>query len=137
YMVPSVVVILDALPLNANGKVDRKVLPEPDLGSGSRYEPPQGEVEEALAEIWADVLGVAQVGCHDNFFELGGHSLLAVQVVARVQADMQVELHMSEVFKSPLLSALAECIVALNQGHSFEKSLADIDSFIDSMETVQ
>ena len=58
-------------------------------------------------------------------------------MVAHVQADMQVELHISEVFKNPLLRALAECIVALNRGHSFEKSLSDIDSFIDSMDTVQ
>ncbi len=72
YMVPGVVVTLDALPLNANGKVDRKALPAPDLASSTQYEPPQGEVEEALAETWSDVLGMDQVGRHDNFFELGG-----------------------------------------------------------------
>ncbi|WGI26271.1 amino acid adenylation domain-containing protein [Halomonas alkaliantarctica] len=137
YMVPGVMVTLDALPLNANGKVDRKALPEPELTSGLQCEPPQGETEEALATIWSEVLGVKRVGRHDNFFELGGHSLLAVQMVAHVQADMQVELHISEVFKNPLLHALAECIVGLNHGHSLEQSLSDIDSFIDSMDTVQ
>ncbi|MCD1586604.1 amino acid adenylation domain-containing protein, partial [Halomonas sp. IOP_14] len=137
YMVPGVVVTLDALPLNPNGKVDRKALPEPDLASGSQYEPPQGEVEEELAVIWMDVLGVDQVGRRDNFFERGGHSLLAVQMVARVQADMQVELKISEIFKKPLLCDLAECIATLNSGYSFEQSLSDIDSFIDSMDTVQ
>ncbi|MGP9685815.1 amino acid adenylation domain-containing protein [Halomonas sp. AOP25-F1-15] len=137
YMVPGVVAMLEALPLNANGKVDRKALPEPDLASGSQYEPPQGEVEEALAEIWSEILSVERVGRHDNFFELGGHSLLAVQMVARVQADMQVELKISAVFKHPLLRDLAECIAVLNSEYSFEQSLSDIDSFIDSMDTVQ
>ena len=137
YMVPGVMVVLDALPLNANGKVDRKALPEPDLASGSQFEPPQGEVEEELAAIWAEVLEAERVGRNDSFFERGGHSLLAVQVVARVQADMQVELQLSEVFKKPLLRDLAECIATLSSGHSLEQSLSDIDSFIDSMDTVQ
>ena len=137
YMVPGVVVTLDRLPLNANGKVDRKALPEPDLISGSQHEPPQGEMEEALAEIWSEVIGVERVGRHDNFFELGGHSLLAMQMAARTQAVMQVELKISQVFKNPLLRDLAECISTLNSGYSFEQSLSDIDSFIDSMDTVQ
>ncbi|PKH63783.1 non-ribosomal peptide synthetase [Halomonas sp. Choline-3u-9] len=85
YMVPGVLVSLDALPLNANGKVDRKALPEPDLASGLQYEPPQGEVEEALAKIWSEILGVEQVGRHDNFFELGGDSILSLQIVSRLQ----------------------------------------------------
>tara|TARA_R110001583_G_scaffold75188_5_gene207275 strand:+ start:3504 stop:14609 length:11106 start_codon:yes stop_codon:yes gene_type:complete len=84
YMVPGVVVTLDELPLNANGKVDRKALPAPDLVSGSEYEPPQGEVEEALAVIWSEVLGVERVGRHDNFFELGGDSILSLQIVSRL-----------------------------------------------------
>ncbi|MEA2119042.1 non-ribosomal peptide synthetase [Halovibrio sp. HP20-50] len=136
YMVPRVIVTLDALPLNANGKVDHKALPESDLASGSQYEPPQGEAEEALVAIWAKVLGVDRVGRHDNFFERGGDSLLAVQMAAHVQADMQVEFKISEVFKKPLLRDLAECITKINSGHSFEQSLSDIDSFIDSMDTV-
>jgi hypothetical protein len=87
YMVPSAIVVLGALPLNANGKVDRKALPaagicERDLA----YEAPQGELEEALAAIWAEVLGVPRVGRNDNFFELGGHSLLAMRLLERVRA---------------------------------------------------
>ncbi|BBM06193.1 hypothetical protein HAALTHF_50990n [Vreelandella aquamarina] len=70
-MVPGIVVALEALPLNANGKVDRKALPEPELASGSQYAPPQSAVEEALADIWSEILGVERVGRHDNFFELG------------------------------------------------------------------
>ena len=137
YMVPGVMVTLEALPLNANGKVDRKALPKPDLSRSLQCEPPHGKSEEALAAIWSEVLGIEQVGRHDNFFELGGHSLLAVQMVARVQADMQVELKISEVFKHPLLRDLAECIAVLNSEYSFKQSLSDIDSFIDSMDTVQ
>ncbi|KQB61349.1 MULTISPECIES: amino acid adenylation domain-containing protein, partial [Acidovorax] len=78
YMVPSVIVVLESLPLNANGKVDRKALPAPEFANRAQYEPPQGDVEETLAAIWAEVLRVERVGRHDNFFELGGHSLLAV-----------------------------------------------------------
>ena len=85
YMVPGVLITLEALPLTPNGKVDRKALPAPDLTSNSQYEPPQGEVEEALAEIWSEILGVEQVGRHDNFFELGGDSILSLQIVSRLQ----------------------------------------------------
>ncbi|PNA67520.1 hypothetical protein C1Y33_32040, partial [Pseudomonas sp. FW305-76] len=80
-------VLLDALPLTPNDKVDRKALPEPGVDAliTRPYVAPQGEVETALARIWAQVLGVEQVGRHDNFFELGGHSLLAVRLVNLMQ----------------------------------------------------
>ncbi|CAM0555622.1 amino acid adenylation domain-containing protein [Halomonas titanicae] len=84
YMVPSALVRLEALPLTANGKLDRKALPEPvQAGSGKTFEAPQGEAEETLAEVWADVIGCEQVGRNDNFFELGGDSILSLQIVAR------------------------------------------------------
>ncbi|WP_043820005.1 phosphopantetheine-binding protein, partial [Delftia sp. RIT313] len=86
YMVPSAIVVLDALPLTANGKVDRKALPEPETAGAQEYEAPQGELEEALARIWAEVLGVQRVGRHDSFFELGGHSLLALKLLERMRA---------------------------------------------------
>ncbi|MDX3187036.1 non-ribosomal peptide synthase/polyketide synthase [Streptomyces sp. MN03-5084-2B] len=85
YMVPSAFVTLDALPLSANGKVDRKALPEPVAEPVTGYVPPRTETERVLAEVWADVLGVPGVGVEDNFFELGGDSILSIQVVSRAR----------------------------------------------------
>ncbi|MGP9687511.1 amino acid adenylation domain-containing protein, partial [Halomonas sp. AOP25-F1-15] len=109
YMVPGVVVTLDALPLNANGKVERKSLPEPDLASSSQYEKPQGEVEEALAGIWAEVLGVEQVGRHDNFFELGGHSLLALKVLEKMR-HQGLTAQVRTLFQCPELVVFAQAL---------------------------
>uniref|UniRef100_UPI000369A9F0 non-ribosomal peptide synthetase n=1 Tax=Variovorax atrisoli TaxID=3394203 RepID=UPI000369A9F0 len=88
YMVPSVIVELQALPLNANGKVDRKALPAPEFTSERAYEAPEGEVEEALAAIWAEVLAVARVGRNDNFFELGGDSIISLKLIARIRESV-------------------------------------------------
>ncbi|SEN51846.1 amino acid adenylation domain-containing protein, partial [Nitrosospira multiformis] len=85
YMLPSAIVVLETLPLNPSGKVDRKALPEPEFTHTEHYEAPLGEAEEVLAGIWGQVLGVAQVGRHDNFFELGGDSILSLQIVTRAR----------------------------------------------------
>ncbi|MGS0897539.1 amino acid adenylation domain-containing protein, partial [Burkholderia stagnalis] len=85
YMVPAAIVVLDELPLTANGKVDRKALPAPEFESSAEYEVPTGDAEEALAALWRDVLGVERVGRQDNFFELGGDSILSLQIVARAR----------------------------------------------------
>jgi hypothetical protein len=86
-MVPSAFVALDAFPLTPNGKVDRKALPAPQFAAArSRdFVAPRDPVEELLASIWQELLGIERVGIHDDFFELGGHSLLATRVIARVQ----------------------------------------------------
>nr|WP_279635659.1 non-ribosomal peptide synthetase [Corallococcus carmarthensis] len=116
YMVPATFVVLDALPLNANGKVDRKALPEPEAPqSGNTYEAPRTEVEAKLASIWAEVLRLPQVGVKDSFFELGGHSLLATQVVSRVRADFNVELPLRALFESPTVEALAGQLAGLTR----------------------
>src|SRR5436853_363640 len=86
YMVPTAFVVLDSLPLTPNGKVDRRALPAPDADTadgGDRFVAPRTPVEQALAEIWAQVLGREHVGIHTDFFELGGDSILSIQIVAR------------------------------------------------------
>ena len=134
YMVPALFMVLETLPLNANGKVDRKALPEPERASAQAYEPPQGGTEEALAAIWAEVLGVRRVGRHDNFFELGGHSLMSVQVVARVQGAMHADLTVSDIFRQPVLMDMAALIADAGERKPVAQSLSDIDAFMDSLE---
>ncbi|MCA8863809.1 non-ribosomal peptide synthetase [Halomonas sp. SBBP1] len=114
YMVPGVVVSLDALPLNANGKVDRKTLPEPDLASGSQYDAPHGDVEEALAEIWSEILGIERVGRHDNFFELGGHSLLALKVLEQMR-HQGLTAQVRTLFQCPELAAFARALTQTSE----------------------
>lgn len=82
YMVPALIMVLPGLPLNANGKIDRKALPPPDFVAGASHEPPHGPLETLLASVWAGVLGVQRVGRLDNFFEIGGDSILSLKVVA-------------------------------------------------------
>ncbi|GAB3466558.1 non-ribosomal peptide synthetase [Azotobacter salinestris] len=108
YMVPGALVVLEALPLNANGKVDRKALPAPELVGERAYEPPQGAVEEALAAIWAEVLGIGRVGRHDNFFELGGHSLLALRTIQQMRQRLPgVPLGLKDLYAHPTIAWLA------------------------------
>ncbi|WHZ21722.1 MAG: polyketide synthase module [Nitrospira sp.] len=113
YMVPAVYVVLDKLPLTPNGKVDRKALPAPEAGDLPRpvaYAPPATPTEARLATIWAELLGVAQVGRHDNFFELGGHSLLAVQLMSRVRKHFRTELALRDLFEASTVAGLADLI---------------------------
>ncbi|MEH1824947.1 MAG: non-ribosomal peptide synthase/polyketide synthase [Nostoc sp.] len=116
YMVPNAFVILEALPLTPNGKLDHRALPAPDLHEFlDRYVAPRTPVEEMLAQIWALVLKVEQVGIHDNFFELGGHSLLATQLVSRIRNILKVELPLRELFAAPTVAELARSIGQLQQ----------------------
>ncbi|HEX5725492.1 MAG TPA: phosphopantetheine-binding protein, partial [Longimicrobiaceae bacterium] len=110
YMVPSAYVWMEAYPLTPNGKVDRKALPAPegDAYVAHEYAAPVGETEEALAAIWAELLGAERVGRRDNFFQLGGNSLLATRLVFRIRREMDVELSVSDVFEKPELSLLAQ-----------------------------
>ncbi|HEU0052552.1 MAG TPA: condensation domain-containing protein, partial [Longimicrobium sp.] len=112
YMVPAAYVRLEALPLTPNGKVDRNALPAPegDAYATRGYEAPVGETEEALAEIWSELLRVARVGRRDHFFELGGHSLLAVRVISRVRQVLGAEVALAELFERPVLADLARAI---------------------------
>ncbi|NPD29818.1 non-ribosomal peptide synthetase, partial [Corallococcus exiguus] len=119
YMVPGAVVVLEALPLNSNGKVDRKALPEPEAPTSTRtYVAPRTEVEAKLAAIWAEVLRVPQVGVKDDFFALGGHSLLVTQVVSRIRTETGVELPLRALFEAPTLEALAQRMGTAGRGQS-------------------
>jgi amino acid adenylation domain-containing protein len=117
YMLPSAIVILDALPLSANRKLDRRALPAPDLHNqlSDRYVAPRKPIEEIVSVIWAQVLKVERVGIHDNFFELGGHSLLATQLVSRVRSSLNVELPLRSLFAAPTVAELSQHIQQLQQ----------------------
>ena len=119
YMIPSAFVELDALPLNPNGKVDRKALPAPEiLGDIDRHEPARTPVEEVLVGIWSEVLQAGCVGIHDNFFELGGHSLLATRLISRVKAVFEIEVALRSIFESPTIAGLADVVETALRGGS-------------------
>ncbi|SFO40854.1 non-ribosomal peptide synthetase [Nitrosospira briensis] len=114
YMIPSAIVVLESLPLNPNGKVDRKALPEPEFVGTVDYEAPQGEVEEVLAGIWAQVLGVGQVGRNDNFFELGGDSILSLQIVTKARrAGWKITPR--QLFERQTITSLSEVTEAIQE----------------------
>jgi amino acid adenylation domain-containing protein len=108
YMAPGAIVQLEAMPLTANGKLDRRALPKPELnGAGRLSVGPRTAVEEIVCGIWAEVLRVEHVGIHENFFELGGHSLLATQVVSRMRNLLGVEVSLHNLFTHPTVAAIA------------------------------
>jgi amino acid adenylation domain-containing protein len=113
HMVPAAFVVLDALPLSANGKVDRAALPAPQREASPAehaHLAPRDPIEEVLAGIWCQVLGLPRVGRDDNFFDLGGHSLLATQVNSRIAQAFQAELALEELFAAPTLAGLAQSV---------------------------
>jgi hypothetical protein len=126
YMVPSIFVLLDELPRTLNGKINRRALPPPDQSSidrESRFVAPRTLVEDVLAGIWIDLLGVERVGIHDNFFDLGGHSLLAVQMVSRARGALKVILPVRLVFECPTLCDFAERVEqTMKAGHELPLS---------------
>jgi amino acid adenylation domain-containing protein len=118
YMVPAAFVMIDATPLSPNGKVDRRALSEmhgidwSERQLANEFVSPRTPLEELLADIWTQVLGVHQVGVYDNFFELGGHSLLATQLISRVRETFLVDLPLRNLFESPTIATLADNIAA-------------------------
>jgi amino acid adenylation domain-containing protein/non-ribosomal peptide synthase protein (TIGR01720 family) len=110
YMVPALVIELNELPLMANGKVDRKALPNPDSveAVNKEYTPARNATEETLVTIWQDVLEEDKIGIHDDFFELGGHSLLAVRLISAIRKAFKAEIPISDVFDYPTIAALAK-----------------------------
>jgi len=115
YMVPQAVVMVEKLPLLANGKVDRHALPEPEWGrdESQQYVAPRTETETQLAGLWAEILGISRVSVHDDFFELGGHSLQAAQLVSRIIESHQVAMPLRRLFDAPTIAGLAEHVDTL------------------------
>jgi amino acid adenylation domain-containing protein len=129
YMIPSAFVLLDRLPLTPNGKVDKNKLPFPNDERSDLEEmfvAPRSWTEERLAEIWADLLGVARVGVHDNFFKMGGHSLLAVSLMARIQKQFQQDLPLSVLFEATNVENLA--VILQKTDNRPQSSLVPIQS---------
>ncbi len=129
YMIPSLIVPLEAFPLTANGKVDRGALPGAGTMAISRqYAPPEGPLEQILEEIFTEVLAVDRIGRHGHFFELGGHSLLATQLVSRIADAMQLQVPLRRVFESPTPALLAASFIADPQAAAAIAALAEIDA---------
>jgi len=119
HMVPSAFVRLETLPMTATGKVDPKTLPAPDYQpAAERHVAPRTPVEEALAAIWGEVLGLPRVGVHDNFFEIGGHSLLAMRIVSRIQETLDDGIGVSALFTTPTIDTLARVIASRTAAES-------------------
>ncbi|EHS57413.1 non-ribosomal peptide synthetase, partial [Paenibacillus sp. Aloe-11] len=117
YMVPSYLIQLEQMPLTPNGKIDRKALPAPEgsLQSGADYVAPRTWVEAKLAQIWQDVLGLAQVGVKENFFEIGGHSLRATTLASKIHKELNKPLPLRSIFEAPTIEQLAAVLESRDQ----------------------
>ncbi|HEU0079304.1 MAG TPA: amino acid adenylation domain-containing protein, partial [Longimicrobiaceae bacterium] len=125
HMVPSALVPLARIPLTSNGKTDRRALPAPDPAAGGDYVAPRDPAEEALAAIFAGVLGAERVGVHDDFFELGGHSLLAVRLLSRIRQETGANVPLHALFEGGTVEKLAR-IVAGREGERVRSPLVAI-----------
>jgi amino acid adenylation domain-containing protein/thioester reductase-like protein len=128
YMIPAVFVLMDKFPLTPNGKVDRRALPAPSQDRPEldvQMVEPTNEIEQGLAQIWSQLLGIVPIGIHDNFFDLGGHSLFIAQMMTQVAETFAVKLPLSELFNAPTVAGLAQSILNAQQ----PQTLADQSNF--------
>jgi amino acid adenylation domain-containing protein len=122
FMIPSIFLLIDSIPLTPNGKLDRQALPEPNSlrpNLNSAYCMPRNLVEKAIARIWQNELNIESVGIHDNFFDLGGHSLLLVQVHSKLKNNLKLDLSLIEMFKYPTIRDLTKHIMQEHLDSSF------------------
>jgi amino acid adenylation domain-containing protein len=134
YMVPSAFVVMDKLPRTLSGKIDRRSLPTLDEANESReYVAPETAVQEVVAGIWSEVLGLKRVGLRDNFFELGGHSLLATQVISRIREALEVDIPLSGLFEGTTVEKLSRLIVAHEPRPGQAEKVAEILKRINSL----
>jgi len=127
FMIPSTFIFLEAMPLTANGKIDRKALPAPDgmrPDIAEAFAAPRTPIEEMMATIWSEIMEIEKVGIHDNFFSLGGHSLLATQVVNRVRDTFNVELPLRLFFETPTIADFASYVAQSQMGEADDATLS-------------
>ncbi|HYJ85873.1 MAG TPA: non-ribosomal peptide synthetase [Pyrinomonadaceae bacterium] len=136
YMIPSVFVRMEVLPLTATGKLDRKALPEPDQKRpelSALYSRPRNETEQILVQIWEEVLDVSPIGINDDFFDLGGHSLSATQVISQVIKRFQLEIPLQSLFQSPTIAEMA-AVITEHQGKMLDES--QLATILDELATL-
>jgi surfactin family lipopeptide synthetase C len=136
YMIPSIFVVLEALPLTPNKKIDRKALPAPDIARpdlNEHFVAPSNPIEAVLAKIWAEVLRIERVGINDNFFEVGGHSLLATQVISRIYNTFLLEIAVRSLFDAPTIRELAEVLVKQESVPGQTLAVAQLQQKIEEM----
>jgi amino acid adenylation domain-containing protein len=134
-MVPSHFMVLDALPLTPNGKLDKRALPVPDAGPVTRepFIAPRTALEESLASMWCQVLGLERVGMRDNFFELGGHSLIATQIASRVRRDLNLELTVRCIFEHPTIELLVFHLIEEQVNDAAFEDMNELVTQVESM----
>jgi amino acid adenylation domain-containing protein len=106
YMLPSALMELESLPLTISGKLDRRALPDVEFTNSRNYVAPESELEQTIAQIWCEILGLEKVGIHDNFFKLGGNSLNSIQLVTRIRQELNLDLRVADIFIKPTIAKL-------------------------------
>jgi surfactin family lipopeptide synthetase A len=137
FMIPTIFVPVDAIPLTSSGKLDRRGLPDPtisDARSGEDFVPPRTQSETAIARIWCEILALTKVGVRDNFFEIGGQSLLATRMMTRVNAEFGTQIPLRSIFEQPTIEALAISVMQANvekEGDPAEALIAELEALSD------